>query len=65
VEAWLLAAILRAHPAESMPFGDLIRLSELFAFETTLTAYQLRESRLFEVYRSGGGWDTVQLNVRA
>ena len=61
MECWLLAAALRAHPAESMPFEDLVHLPELFPFEIGLTARGMSECELLEVHRQGGGWDMVRL----
>jgi hypothetical protein len=62
VERWLLAAALTAHPADELPFADLVRLPELFAFEFSLRPYDLAgASSLLDVYRSGGGWDAVRL----
>lgn len=58
---WLLAAALRAHPAETLPFEDLLRLPELFPFTLTLPVATARQSPLLEVQRSGGGWDMVAL----
>ena len=65
IEEWLLAAALTAHPAEELPFNDLIRLPELFPFRFTLGVDDLRGSRLFEVHRQGLGWDMVRLAPRA
>jgi len=63
MECWLLAAALRAHPADTLPFEDLVRLPELFPFELTLSARDARHCALLEVQRSGGGWDMVALAV--
>ena len=60
LEAWLLACALRAHPAEELPFADLLRLPELFAFRFTLTVDHLRDHRWFAVQRQGPGWDMVR-----
>jgi hypothetical protein len=65
IEQWLLAAALTAHPAEELPFDDLIRLPELFPFHFTLGVYDLRGSPRFEVHRQGLGWDMVRLAPRA
>jgi hypothetical protein len=59
IECWLLAAALDAHPAESMPFEDLLHLPELFPFEIGLTAHHARTCALLSVDRQGGGWDLV------
>jgi hypothetical protein len=64
LEAWLLACALRAHPAEELPFTDLLRLPELFPFRFTLAADDLRARSRFEVQRQGPGWDMVRLVAR-
>ncbi len=61
VQAWLLACALCAHPAEEIPFADLVRLPELFAFRFTLSLDDLRRDGRFAVQRQGGGWDAVRL----
>ncbi len=61
LEAWLLACALRAHPAEELPFADLLHLPELFPFRFTLTVDHLRAHRWFEVQRQGAGWDMVRV----
>ncbi len=60
VEAWLLACALRAHPAEELPFADLLHLPELFPFRFTLAVDHLRAHPWFAVQRQGAGWDTVR-----
>jgi hypothetical protein len=64
VERWLLEAALTAHPAEELPFTDLVRLPELFPFRFTLQVDDLRRSARFEVHRQGLGWDMVRLMPR-
>ena len=61
LECWLLADALCAHPAESLPFGDLAQLPELFPFALGLSARAARDCDLLQVHRSGGGWDMVAL----
>jgi len=61
LEAWLLACALRAHPAEELPFADLLRLPELFPFSFTLSVDHLRAYPGFVVQRQGAGWDTVRM----
>lgn len=63
LEAWLLACALQAHPAEELPFADLLRLPELFPFRFTLSARDLRTDPRFEVQRQGPGWEMVRLAV--
>jgi len=63
VEAWLLACALCAHPAEELPFADLVRLPELFPFRFTLTVDHLRAHPWFIVQRQGSGWDTVRVTL--
>src|SRR5437762_2088849 len=36
LQLWLLSAALLAHPAEELPFSELIRLPELFPFRLTI-----------------------------
>jgi len=62
LEAWMLAVALTAHPAEELPFADLLRLPELFPFHFTLTLDHLRKSGRFAVQRQGLGWDMVRLD---
>ena len=62
LEVWLLAAALVAHPAEELPFADLVRLPELFPFQFTLTVHHLREHSWFAVQRQGAGWEMVRLH---
>jgi hypothetical protein len=61
LEAWLVACALHAHPAEELPFADLLRLPELFPFRFTLTANALRQHPRFDVQRQGPGWEMVRL----
>ena len=61
LEAWLLAAVLTAHPAEELPFTDLLRLPELFPFRFSITVDDLRRAPRFEVHRQGLGWDMVSV----
>ena len=61
LEEWLLAAILTAHPAEELPFDDLVRLPELFPFRFAIGVDQMRKSVRFEVHRQGAGWDMVRM----
>ena len=61
LEAWLLACALRAHPAEELPFADLLHLPELFPFRFTLAVDHLRTHPWFAVQRQGAGWDMVRL----
>ncbi len=61
LEEWLLATALTAHPAQELPFSDLVRLPELFPFRFTLQVDDLRRSSRFEVHRQGIGWDMVRL----
>jgi hypothetical protein len=59
LEIWLLDCALCAHPAEGLPFADLLHLPELFPFRFTLTVDHLRAHRRFAVNRQGSGWDMV------
>ncbi|HLF88588.1 MAG TPA: hypothetical protein VI451_06580 [Anaerolineales bacterium] len=62
-ESWLLACALHAHPAEELPFADLLRLPELFPFSFTLTVDDLRNHPDFAVQRQGVGWEMVRLSI--
>jgi hypothetical protein len=48
LEAWLLACALQAHPAQEIPFADLVNLPALFPFRFTLRAHDMRP--LSDVY---------------
>ena len=61
IERWMLEAALAAHPAEDLPFADLIHLPELFPFRFTLGIDDLRRTERFEIQRQGMGWDMVRL----
>jgi hypothetical protein len=61
LEAWLLACALHAHPAEELPFADLVRLPELFPFRFTVTVDALRQRPRFDVQRQGPGWEMVRV----
>jgi len=61
LEAWLLACALHAHPAEELPFADLLRLNELFPFRFALRVNTLRTDPRFDVQRQGPGWEMVRL----
>ena len=60
IEAWMLAVVLTAHPAEELPFTDLLRLPELFPFRFSIDVDSLRSTQGFEVHRQGLGWDMVR-----
>lgn len=61
LETWLLACALHAHPAEEMPFADLLRLRELFPFRLAVNIDSLRQYPTFAFQRQGDGWDMVRL----
>ncbi len=61
LECWLLACALQAHPAEELPFYDLLRLPELFPFQVSATADDLHRDTRFVVQRQGGEWDAIRL----
>lgn len=63
LELWLLACVLRAHPAEEIPYADLLRLPELFPFRLSAALDHLRHSPRFEVQRQSLSWDMVGLVV--
>src|SRR6266508_5080624 len=47
IERWMLQAALAAHPAQDLPFADLVRLPELFPFRFTLSVDDLRQTEHF------------------
>lgn len=59
LQLWLLSVALLAHPAEELPFSELVRLPELFPFCLTIGVQDVRESVRFEVNRQGMSWDMV------
>mgnify|MGYP000039672549 CR=1 FL=1 len=61
VQSWLLACALHAHPAEELPFADLLRLPELFPFRFTVGLAELQAAPWFIVQRQGASWDMVRL----
>ena len=61
LEAWLLTCALRSHPAEELPFADLLHLPELLPFRFTLSVHHLRMHPGFVVQRQGSGWDMVRI----
>ncbi len=61
LQLWLLSAALLAHPAEELPFSELVRLPELFPFCLTIGVQDVRDSACFEVNRQGMNWDMVAL----
>lgn len=60
IETWLLSCALHAHPAEELPFTDLLRLPELFPFKFTITLDHLRKSPHLVVQRQGS-WEMIRL----
>ena len=64
LESWLLACTLHAHPGDSLPFTDLLRLPELFPFALRITSNDLANSPYFTVHREGG-WEMVGLSMKA
>ena len=61
LQSWLLLCALNAHPAEQLPFADLIRLAELFPFSFSITLDHLRKKPQFNVQKQGM-WDMVAIN---
>jgi len=60
VQAWLLACALFSHPADELPFTDLLNLPELFPFRFTVKLDDLRRNNQFIIQRQGG-WEMVRL----
>ena len=61
VQSWLLACALFSHPANELPFTDLLNLPELFPFRFTVKLDDLRRSNKFIIQRQGG-WEMVRLH---
>ncbi len=61
VQTWLLACALFSHPANEMPYSDLLNLPELFPFRFTVSLDDLRKSDKFIIQRQGG-WEMVRLH---
>ncbi|MSP14283.1 MAG: hypothetical protein EXR62_15180 [Chloroflexi bacterium] len=62
LEAWLLACALWSHPAEELPFNDLVRLPELFPFCFSIGIDCIRQNSAFIVHRQGVSMDMVRLS---
>jgi len=60
LQCWLLACALSAHPADQIPFLDLIRLPELFPFSLSVSTDVLRLNPRINIQKQGM-WDMVQL----
>jgi hypothetical protein len=52
---------LYAHPAEGIPFADLVHLPELYPFKKSISVDILRRDDRFEVHHHGGGLEMVVL----
>jgi hypothetical protein len=63
LQLWLLGSALYAHPADELPFEDLIHLPELYPFKLTIGIEQLRRDDRFEIQWLGGGLKMVRLNA--
>jgi len=61
LELWLLACALNAHPADELPFADLLHLPELFPFRFAVKVDDARQHPSLAVQRQGAGWDIVQV----
>lgn len=61
LEKWLLSCALSAHPADAIPFADLIRLPELFPFRFAITVDDLKRDEGFDVQHQGGGLEMVAI----
>jgi hypothetical protein len=60
LQNWLLVCALFAHPADQLPFPDLIRLPELFPFRFTLTLDGLRKDEQLTIQKQGM-WDMISI----
>jgi hypothetical protein len=63
VQNWLLACALLAHPANELPFSDLIRSPELFPFDLSITIDSLRPDPRFSIHKQGM-WDMISLHAQ-
>jgi hypothetical protein len=61
LQCWLLACALSGHPADQLPFLDLIRLPELFPFFLSVSTDVLRKNSRINIQKQGM-WDMVQLS---
>ena len=61
LQSWLMTCALFAHPADAVPFDDLVHLPELYPFRITLSVDSLRKDARFEVQRQGGGLEMVKI----
>jgi len=61
LEKWLLSCALSAHPADAIPFADLVHLPELFPFRFSIAVDDLKRDNRFEVQRQGGGLEMIKL----
>lgn len=61
LEEWLLRVALTVHPAQEIPFPDLVRLPKLFPFHFSIGIDHLRQSKRLVVQRQGLHWDMVRL----
>ena len=61
LQLWLLSCAIYAHPADGLPFNDMIHLPELYPFQLTIGVDALRRDGRFEVQRQGGGLEMVKL----
>lgn len=59
LQLWLLSCAIYAHPADGLPYDDLIHLPELYPFKWTVGVDHLRRDGRFEVQRQGGGLEMV------
>jgi hypothetical protein len=61
LQGWLLACALTAHPADQLPFSDLLHLPELFPFRFSVHLDVLRNLPEFNIQKQGA-WDMVRIN---
>ncbi len=64
LEVWLLQCAFIGKNVEQIPFGDLIRLPELFPFNIKVSLDYLRKYSPFSVYLAGGGIKMVELKSK-
>ncbi len=60
VQCWLLACAISAHPADQLPFPDLMRLPELFPFYFSISMDALKKNPWLNIQKQGM-WDMVRL----
>jgi hypothetical protein len=64
LQAWLLQCAFIGKGVKQIPYQDLIRLPEMFPFNININLDYLRKRTPFSIYRSGGGINIIELNMK-